>query len=207
MMSIRSMCLILGMCLPLAGLQAATVYRTVDAQGNVIFTDKPIENSERIELEPLTVVPSPEPLSNASSNNTEAAGDSTPSNNASFAASGPFMPYSTFRIVSPQDEATLPTGVAGSVQVELDIDPDLRDDHRVRLLLDGQISQSAMHTRAFMLTGLERGEHRLRAELLDASGNVRHRSAPITLYVQRASVNLPANPNNPAGLPPSRTGN
>lgn len=206
-MPIRSVCLVLGIFLPLAGLQAASVYRTVDAQGNVIFTDKPIENSQRIELEPLSVVPSPEPLSSTSSSNDVAADDSAPSDNAGSTASGPFMLYSTFRIVSPQDGETLPTGVAGSVKVELDIDPDLRDGHRVRLLLDGQIGQSAMHTKAFMLTGLERGEHRLRAELLDASGNVRHRSAPITLYVQRASVNLPANPNNPAGLPPSRTGN
>ena len=205
-MSIRSLCLMLGICLPLAGLQAASVYRTVDAQGNVTFTDRPIENSERIELEPLPVVPSPESLSITPTGSGEVADDTTSGDNAS-AAAGPFMPYSTFRIVSPQDETMLPTGYAGSVQVELDIAPDLRDDHRVRLLLDGQISQSAMHTQAFMLTNLDRGEHRLRAELLDASGNVRHRSAPITLYVQRASVNLPANPNNPAGLPPSRTGN
>nr|WP_297462281.1 DUF4124 domain-containing protein [uncultured Halomonas sp.] len=205
-MSIRSICLILGLGLPLASLQAATVYRTVDAQGNVIFSDKPIENSERVELEPLTVVPSPEPQPMTSSDD-EASGDTPSRDDASRASGGPFMPYSTFRIVSPQDGATLPTGYAGNVQVELDIDPDLRDDHRVRLLLDGQVSQSAMHTKAFMLTNLERGEHQLRAELLDASGNVRHRSAPITLYVQRASVNLPANPNNPAGLPPSRTGN
>ncbi|SDL48812.1 protein of unknown function [Modicisalibacter muralis] len=205
-MPIRSMCLMLGLCLPLAGLQAASVYRSVDAQGNVIFTDKPIENSERIELEPLTVVPSPEPLSSIPADSDEAADDAASGDSAG-AVSGPFMPYSTFRIVSPQDEQTLPTGVAGNVQVELEIDPDLRDDHRVRLLLDGEISQSAMHTKAFMLTNLDRGEHRLRAELLDASGNVRHRSAPITLYVQRASVNLPANPNNPAGLPPSRTDN
>lgn len=205
-MPIRSICLALGICLPLASLQAATVYRSVDAQGNVIYTDKPIENSERIDLEPLTVVPSPEPLPDNPVKSDVGASDAA-SNDDDNAVTGPFMPYSTFRIAEPQDGATLPTGYAGNVQVELDIDPDLRDDHRVRLLLDGQISQSAMHTKAFMLTDLDRGEHQLQAELLDASGRVRHRSAPITLFVQRASVNLPANPNNPAGLPPSRTGN
>ncbi len=40
------------------GAKAASVYRTTDAQGNVVFTDKPVDNAERIDLEPLTVVPS-----------------------------------------------------------------------------------------------------------------------------------------------------
>lgn len=108
------------------------------------------------------------------------------------------MPYSTFRIASPQDQATLPTGAGGDVEVELEIEPELREEHRVRLLVDGEISQSAMYTEVIMLTNLNRGEHVLQAELLDAQGRVRHRSAPVTLHVQRASINMPANPNNPA---------
>lgn len=194
MMSRRLLCLLLVACLPWAGLQAATVYRTTDAEGNVVFTDQPSEGGERVDLEPLTVVPSPEP---APSPPVVRARDPASARPSAGAVSGPFMPYSTFRIASPQDEETLPTGAAGNAQVALDIDPDLRDDHRVRLLLDGQVSQSALHTSVFMLTNLNRGEHRLQAELLDASGQVRHRSEPVTLYVQRASINLPANPNNP----------
>lgn len=205
-MTRRLLCLLLGLGLPWAGLEAATVYRTTDAQGNVVFSDRPGEDSERVELEPLTVVPSPEPVAVPPATGTRSAGSATP-RDGDGAVAGPFMPYSTFRILSPQNEQTLPTGRGGNLQVELDIDPDLRDDHRVRLLLDGEVSQSAMHTKAFMLTNLDRGEHVLQAELLDAGGRVRHRSAPVTLYVQRASVNLPANPNNPAGLPPPRTGN
>lgn len=108
------------------------------------------------------------------------------------------MPYDVFAIASPEQETTLPTGAAGNAQVRLAIRPDLRDDHRVRLLVDGQVSQSAMHTDTFLLSNLNRGEHRVQAELLDASGAVRHRTSPLTLFVQRASVNLPSNPNNPA---------
>ncbi|MDW5378581.1 DUF4124 domain-containing protein [Halomonas sp. HP20-15] len=178
---------------------AANVYRTTDAQGNVVFTDKPVGNAERVDLEPLTVVPSAQ--LDAAPPRTQRAEPA-----ASRDVGQPFMPYSTFRIAAPEDGQTLPTGAAGNVQVQLAIEPALREDHKVRLLVDGAISQSALHSSAFMLTNLERGEHTLIAELLDADGKVRHRSAPVTLYVQRASVNLPANPNNPAGLPPSRTG-
>lgn len=179
--------------------EAASVYRTTDAQGNVVFTDKSVDNAERVDLEPLTVVPAvgvdvaPPPTQRAEP--------------AASRAGQPFMPYSTFRIAAPEDGQTLPTGAAGNVQVRLAIEPTLREDNQVRLLVDGVVSQSALNSSAFMLTNLDRGEYTLVAELLDAAGQVRHRSAPVTLYVQRASVNLPANPNNPAGLPPSRTGN
>ncbi|WP_224424443.1 DUF4124 domain-containing protein [Modicisalibacter sp. MOD 31.J] len=182
--------LVMGLAWSMA--QAATVYRTTDAQGNVVFTDRPVDDAQRVDLAPLTVVPSASPSS------TPSAAPSRETSSSRRAIGQPFMPYTTFRIASPPDGKTLPTGAAGNVQVMLDIEPDLRPDHKVRLLVDGNVSQSALHTSAFMLTNLDRGEHTLRAELLDGDGKVRHRSAPVTLYVQRASVNLPANPNNPA---------
>ncbi|APX94659.1 DUF4124 domain-containing protein [Halomonas sp. 1513] len=174
---------------------ATSIYRTTDAQGNVVFTDNPERGGEQVELNPLTVVPSgqrapataPQPVPEATS----------PSASPTESLSSPFMPYSTFRIASPRNEETLQTGEAGNLQVELGIEPALREDHRVRLLVDGAVSQSAMHSDVFMVGNLERGERVLQAELLDSRGEVRHRSAPVTLYVQRASVNLPQNPNNP----------
>ncbi|MFC3284091.1 DUF4124 domain-containing protein [Litchfieldella rifensis] len=186
-MKLRLVLVLLGICLPFAA-TATTVYRSTDAQGNVVFSDQPDQGAEPVELEPLTVVPSLEPDVVAPAGESRAGAPRSDT-------AAPFMPYSVFRIASPSNEETLPTGYAGNVQVELRIEPELREDHQVRLLLDGEVSQSAMHTSAFMLTNLERGEHVLQAELLDTSGEVRHRSAPVTLYVQRASVNLPQNPN------------
>ena len=49
-MKLRLVCLLLSCCLvPLAG--ADTVYRSVDAQGNVIFTDNP-ERGEPVQVAP-----------------------------------------------------------------------------------------------------------------------------------------------------------
>ncbi|MBB3191976.1 DUF4124 domain-containing protein [Halomonas cerina] len=187
----RCMVLVAGLALGLSSAQAQTIYRTTDAQGNVVFTDNPARGGEEVQLEPLTVVPSPEAT-------TLAPPERGDGEVARSSPGQPFMPYDRFGIIAPDDESTLPTGAAGNVQVQLGIRPALRDDHRVRLLLDGRISQSAMHTDTFLLNNLNRGEHTLQAELLDASGAVRHRTEPVTLYVQRASVNLPQNPNNPA---------
>ncbi|ATJ84491.1 DUF4124 domain-containing protein [Halomonas beimenensis] len=182
----------LVMSLPAA---AQTIYRTTDAQGNVIFTDDPARGGEKVELDPLTVVPARERTAPRAP---VVQGGGVPARTTAEPGQ-PFMPYDIFSILSPEQETTLPTGAAGNVQVRLGIRPELREDHRVRLLLDGQVSQSAMHTDTFMLSNLNRGEHVIQAELLDASGAVRHRTTPVTLYVQRASVNLPQNPNNPGG--------
>ncbi len=184
--------LALGLAVSLAA-QAQTVYRTTDAQGNVTFTDNPERGGEEVELTPLTVVPSREVRQERAVPRVDGSGAAA----VSASPGQPFMPYDSFRILAPANEETLPTGHAGNVEVELDIVPELREDHRVRLLLNGRVSQSAMHTSAFMLTNLDRGEHQLQAELLDAGGEVRHRTSPVTLYVQRASVNLPQNPNRP----------
>jgi len=183
----------LGLSLSLAA-HAQTIYRTTDAQGNTVFTDNPEGGGEEVTLDSLTVVPSP---GEATSMAPVAQGGRDETDTA--APGQPFMPYDRFGILSPGQEETLPTGAAGNVQVNLGIQPALREDHRVRLLVDGRVSQSAMHTDTFLLNNLARGEHVLQAELLDGGGAVRHRSSPVTLYVQRASVNLPSNPNNPSG--------
>lgn len=174
----------LGVSLGLTA-QAQQIYRTTDAQGNVVFTDNPERGGEPVELAPLTVVPS--------RGETGAARVVPPASEIEPARPGqPFMPYDSFRILSPAHEQAFPVGHAGNVQVELAVEPALREDHRVQLLVDGRVSQSALHATTFMLANLNPGEHVLQAELLDASGQVRHRTSPVTIYVHRAHIHRSA---------------
>ncbi|WP_303853828.1 DUF4124 domain-containing protein [Salinicola salarius] len=162
---------------------AAPVYRHVDANGNVVYSDEPGQGS-RIDLKPITVV---DPA--------EVESRSRPAQSTTTSPSA--VDYDRFAITSPSNGETLPTGQGGNVQVQLAIEPELQPGDRVQLRVDGEVSQSPMHTSVFALSQLERGEHRIQAELLDTQGRVRLSTPAITLYVQRASVNLPSNPNNP----------
>jgi hypothetical protein len=181
------MALAVGLSFSLAA-QAQTIYRTTDAQGNVVFTDNPERGGEQVELAPVTVVPATgEVRTGQAAPRLEGGGAA-----ATASPGQPFMPYDSFRILTPGHEQAFPVGAAGNIPVELGIEPELREDHRVRLLVDGQVSQTAMHTTAFMVANMNPGEHVLQAELLDGSGEVRHRTSPVTIYVQRASVNRPA---------------
>ncbi|MCI0509759.1 uncharacterized protein DUF4124 [Chromohalobacter marismortui] len=181
--------LMAGTCLSVSLAHATPIYRSVDAQGNVTFSDRPI--GEKVDVGPVNTVPSrPVPVmqENKEARQVPAAGEPEAS---------AFIPYERFAIAAPGDETTLPTGAAGDTQVRVALSPELREAHALRILVDGDVRAPARHATTFSLNGLVRGEHTLRAELVDAEGRVRQRSAPITLYVQRASVYLPANPNNP----------
>lgn len=182
-------CLILMVAVPAL---AAPIYRHVDADGNVVYSDEP-KTGERVDLKPITVVDPGDAGASASSAPPSAPAPDTPA-----------FEYSRFEIVSPQNGQTLPTGQAGNVQVRLVIEPPLQRGDRVQLRVDGEIRQSPLQTNVFALSQLERGEHRLQAELLDAQGQVRLATPPVTLYVQRASIHLPANPNNPGTRNPNR---
>lgn len=140
-----------------APLQAQTVYRLVDDAGRVTFTDNAQSGGREVTLEPLQRMASAAPKK--------------PPLKASPGA--PFMPYDRFTIARPESAMRLfPEPFA----VEINTRPQLREDHQVRLLVDGRVSQSALHGRAFWVPALAIGEHQLQAELLDRQGRVRHRT-------------------------------
>ncbi|MDO0945272.1 MULTISPECIES: DUF4124 domain-containing protein [Chromohalobacter] len=181
--------LMVGACLSVSLAQATPIYRSVDSQGNVTYSDRP--GGDQVEVAPVNTVPSrPAPAPRETAANEAASGAGEPE-------ASTFTPYERLRIAAPTNESTLPTGAAGDTQVSVALSPELREGHRLRLVVDDEVRQPPQQATTFSLTGLERGEHTLRVELVDAEGRVRQRSAPVTLYVQRASVYLPANPNNP----------
>ena len=151
-----------------------TVYRVIDEHGNVTFTDNPGLGGEALELSPLPGLP---PALRAATDNHM----NTPAVARPRGKPGqPFMPYDHFSIALPQQGSYVADGMTA---VEMAIAPPLREDHTVRLLVDGAISQSALHSDVFWLTGLSSGQHELQGELLDSSQRLQHRTAVVTVTV------------------------
>lgn len=118
-----------------------TVYRVTDEHGNVTFTDNPGRGGEALELTPLPSLPP------ALKSAMTSAIETTPAAMRPRGKPGqPFMPYDHFSIALPQQGAHL---TERSTAVEVAIAPPLREDHQVRLLVNGEISQTALHSDVF----------------------------------------------------------
>lgn len=148
-----------------------TIYRSRDAQGNVIFSDRQDEAAEAVRVPRTNTVP-------LLSTPAESRPDQGDARSADVETG-----YQTLSIVSPQAGETIvhPTGY---MKVEVAVDPPLRARHSLRLLLDGEPAgipqQGSME-----LAGLTRGEHTLQLLVADEDGNLVQESAEITVRVQR----------------------
>ncbi|MEJ8569565.1 DUF4124 domain-containing protein [Elongatibacter sediminis] len=171
----------------LAGAAHAQVYKIVDADGNVTYTDKPpVNGSEPMDLPELSVVETEpaEPLPGATEE-TAGAGDSelTPRELRRM--------YRDFAITRPAPEETF-WGTANQVVIGWSTANPLMADMQVRLYLDDEPQPETRQTMVAMT--LDRGAHTVRADLLDPRGRRITSSSPVTFYVRQGSRQI-----NPGG--------
>jgi hypothetical protein len=79
----------------------------------------------------------------------------------------------------------------GDVLVRATVVPDLAAGDQVELLVDGLSAAPPSAVLEFPLSGLTRGQHRLQARVIDATGNVGSVSPSSTFYVFQASRLFP----------------
>jgi len=164
---------------------ATEIYRWVDDDGVVHFSDRPVEGAERMKLKDAQTI-SPPPVRSRS----RRAG-----NDGEEAAAADR--YSTLEIVRPGQEEVL-WNIEGQLDVTMRLDPRLQSGDRVSLFLDEEPVEMSPRSLQARLTDVGRGVHVLRAEVRDIGGTILIRSQPRTFVVQQTSV---LNPNNPANAP------
>jgi hypothetical protein len=103
------------------------------------------------------------------------------------------------RILHPQPEQTINDNT-GTVRVSVDVQGSaLAPDHHLRVLIDGQVFGPEQLAPVFTLQDIERGEHALQVQLMNAKNTVVAVSSPVRFYVWRASALFPAR--KPATIP------
>lgn len=154
------------------------IFRTVDANGNVVFTDvAPVDRTGQTQSTEVTV-----PQVNTVPGRPVPA----PPANAAPAATGPGY-YTQLRVVSPANDATIRDN-AGNVRIEFSLAPQLRSDHTLMLLLDGSPTQIAAVNGVFELANVDRGTRTVRARVVDRAGSVIIESDPTTFHLMRVAV-------------------
>jgi hypothetical protein len=171
--SMRRGLFLLACLLPLPTL--GEIYKWQDADGRWHYSDTPHSGAVQLDLPPVQTY-EPPPLQQQ----VQALPRPQPQDQE------PVLRYARATIVSPAPDATI-RSATGELGVVLLLEPSLRRGHRVRLLLDGQPAAEPVAATAFTLVNVDRGEHQLTAEVLDADGRVITRAGPQIFYMHRPS--------------------
>ncbi|MDD7805714.1 MAG: hypothetical protein PUP46_09195 [Endozoicomonas sp. (ex Botrylloides leachii)] len=160
--------------LPVASGLCAAVYKTIDEQGAVSFSDilPKSEQVKEIILQPvntlkMTVPKVVEPVKKGSANN------GTPQVNYQLV------------INTPADLATLRG--TGSINVNVNVIPTLAKNHTLDLLLDGVKKIGPQRMPHFLLKNIDRGAHQITVRVLDNEGKPL-KETTITVYVFRPFI-------------------
>jgi hypothetical protein len=158
---------------------AATVYRWVDDDGVVHYSDQPHANAEKLQVHAAQTY-KPSALDAAA-----AAGGGASS------AAAP-VPYRGCAIMQPQDGQAFAN--VESLTVVVQTDPQLHQGDKVYVSVDGQALNGGNPTGLqFVLSPVDRGTHTAQAQVKDGSGAVQCQTPPVTFEVHQNSL---LNPNN-----------
>lgn len=178
----RHLSLLPGLLCLLASLPLqAAVYTYVDESGNRVFTDQPdIEGASRVEIREPNYTSMPLPVRKLSPPSAEPQPGERQDKPR-------ILPYRLLRIALPEPDAAIRTGNGGLVVV-LESEPELQEGHLFRIEFDGQ-SRTGQRSPVFTLDNLDRGSHRLAAEIIDSNGKVLERTPVQPVHIQRTSIN------------------
>lgn len=149
------------------------IYRQVDENGHVTFSDRPQDGGEPVKLSPINRTPPvtvrerrepPQPTKSA---------DSTD--------------YESIRVSQPADDEVVRDNT-GNLAVSVQVVPKLAKGHRIRLLVDGTSPVDDSASGQFQLTNVDRGSHELSAQVIDDQGNIRIESEPVTVHLKRHAL-------------------
>ena len=172
--------IVVGGILLSAAASAQQVYRWVDEDGVVHYSDQPPpdDGAESVDLEvppgfnnpARGITAAPRPRIDDEEFVAETVGG-----------------YRSASIVDPQEQQTL-WNIATRLSVAMTLEPALAGSHRVQWLLDGQPIGDPGTSLATTLTPVYRGAHTIEAVIVDSTGSTIISTEPVTFYVQQASV-------------------
>jgi hypothetical protein len=172
------------------------IYRSIDKDGNVVFSDTPPatgRKAETVELGDPNVFRAEQHAPPPSSDRAWAWDMEAEDADPAAERDGAYA-YRSLRVAAPGHDEPVRDN-AGNVTIVADVDPPLRPGHRIELYLDGQYVRSQADP-AFQLHELDRGTHTVQFQLLDASGTPILTSEPSTFHMLRYAPLLA--PNRPA---------
>jgi len=165
----------------------AEIYKSVNADGEVVYSDTPSKGAEAVKMPALpTYTPPPVPTSSYSP----------------VQAPEKKEYYETFAFVSPANEETVRNNL-GILNIEAKLTPTLQSrlGHRVQFYLNGEPYGKPAGKTSMTISNLDRGEYTLSAAVVDAEGSALITTGDVVVYMKRHSILNPPNAPAPSQLP------
>jgi hypothetical protein len=158
-----------------ASLISAQVYKHVDKEGNVTYTDEPQKKGDQpISLpEPTTIKIAPAPKSSTGEG-------------SRISAKQKAIQYDSVEIISPNNDEAIRSN-SGDITIQISSSPALQGNHLYVVFIDGAKAQQSAAS-SVTLTNLDRGSHTASIRIQDESEQTLATSSPITFHLLRASV-------------------
>ena len=156
----------------------AAIYQTLDADGNIVFTDKPEAGSTKKILIPPAVI------------KIKKVKEKKPVNGLGElkVKEKKAVPYAKFSIVSPAQDSSIRNNI-GTQELKLKISPGLQAKfgHRIKVRLDDKMHKNSWMSSSILFKNIDRGTHTFQAFIVDKSGKRLKSSKTVTFHLQRFS--------------------
>jgi hypothetical protein len=167
---------LLPLALLLSGNSMAELYKGTDAEGNVIYSDKPFYNSEKITPPSLTIVDAPK---------------AQPSKEVVEEDKPEIFKYTSFKITSPVHNQTIWNEPQLMVSVQVKPELNVADGNTIWLLMDGKVLIKNSRKTVLPIGRADRGAHTLQAQIRNKKGKIIKRSKPITVHIKNTVITRP----------------
>jgi hypothetical protein len=168
----------------------AEIYKSINADGEVVYSDTPSKGAEKVTMPALpTYTPPPVPT-------TSYTPAQTPEKKAY---------YETFAFVSPVNEETIRNNL-GILNINAKLVPALqtRSGHRVQFYLNGEPYGKPVGKTSLTINNLDRGEYTLSAAVVNPDGTALITTDAIVVYMKRHSILNPPFPSAGGGAAPGK---
>jgi hypothetical protein len=165
---------------------ATDVYRSVDANGQVHYSDQWRPGAEKIRIE--TEAPPASATVQAGRNPAAEAGT-----NVRSPPGKPANRYESVEITRPAQQEVL-WNIEGQLPVSVRVTPALQAGDSLRLFLDGNLREMPAGRTDLQLQEVHRGAHTLRAEVVNGAGAVMIASPTVSFAVRQTSLLNPSRP-------------
>jgi len=174
-------CLLAVLAAPRTDGATTQMWVWVDSNGVTHYSDRPVPGAKLISI--ASMEPAEDVRPAAPRPTTSPAATTRPPQSST-------VQYQLLEIFQPAENETF-FGADAVVTVRIRSEPDLVTGDQMRLYLDGNLVEGEPTALEYTLSGLERGAHSLRAQIVDAQGKPKELSEPRMIHMRQNTVSEP----------------